>query len=1004
MAFLSTAIGAVSAWAATHVIGAALIRAGLGIAFSLAASALARKLSPDDQPGSTGIATELQLGAEVPRQCVFGTRAVAGHLVYVNTYGDQNKYLEMVFVLSEGWCEKLRAVWVNGERHTLDAMSVVGNEDARYHLNGFGESFQVKWFSGKPTQGVDTELVANANPADRWTANDKLSGMCYVSVWIKYDPTELERIPDLLFEIKGLRLYDWRLDSTNGGSGAHRWSDTTTWEWSDNPAVIRYNFQRGIFVNGERVCGQAVAVYDLIHDLYTAAANICEEAVDLDAGGTEARYRAGLVIEEGVEYRDALAAIDQAMAALAVERQGAFGPIAGAAYSTVATVTDGDLVADEPVNWAAKRSRSELVNAVFASFTDPDANWEVNSAPPLVSTALETIDGGERLALDLHLDAVTSVTQAQRVAKIFRSEIRAQKTAAIVLGFDYVWLEVGDWIRWNSALFGDVTYRIMARTVTGGEFKRVRLDLSEISAAVYDWDAEEETVALPPSAHAPGTRPTTVAVFALQAGTVEVDGVKMPSLIFSWTPPDDPTIDAVVIEYRQVGDSAVTRISDPTPEDGGHEIYPALPGTDYEARATIVTTPRRTTTWTAWTSITTDPDFIASAVKDLAIRFESLQAQLQEEVALLWNGADGSVRAIREAGDELRERAAQAAALEAGRTYETRQQLKTTLVAKHEENVALIVTEQTVRADADEALASDLTVLEAEVDTNTASIVTEASARASADSALASDITLLQAQTDDATAEALVKIDAATGPAGATVSVGWYIRATQGGSYSSNAAMILQILSGGASRMVFDVDNFYVWNGTTSTLAFAISGGVTYLGSSVYAQKLVADYIEATHIKAEAISTSKIADNAVTQMISVLTAGSIGTGTGMAWVDVQSLAITRNANSYLDIMFFFELVEEQFGDFLRIEVDVHQGGSLKTYVSAAVTVETTGVAASNHWKGGTYVFTFVDTRSINGSKTYNMRVKTYIDDQQGGTTGYEVELRNRYIRLMERQK
>ena len=36
---------------------------------------------------------------------------------------------------------------------------------------------------------------------------------------------------------KGRKVYDPRLDSTNGGSGSHRIHDSSTWEWSDNPAL-----------------------------------------------------------------------------------------------------------------------------------------------------------------------------------------------------------------------------------------------------------------------------------------------------------------------------------------------------------------------------------------------------------------------------------------------------------------------------------------------------------------------------------------------------------------------------------------------------------------------------------------------------------------------------------------------------------------------------------------------------------------------------------------------
>jgi hypothetical protein len=77
----------------------------------------------------------------------------------------------------------------------------------------------------------------------------------------------------------------------------------------------------------------------------------------------------------------------------------------------------------------------------------------------------------------------------------------------------------------------------------------------------------------------------------------------------------------------------------------------------------------------------------------------------------------------------------------------------TTLQVNVADNAAAIVTEQTVRADADSALATSITALQTEVDGNTAAIQTEQTARSDADSALATSITNLTATVTDNTAD-----------------------------------------------------------------------------------------------------------------------------------------------------------------------------------------------------------------------------------------------------------
>ncbi len=99
----------------------------------------------------------------------------------------------------------------------------------------------------------------------------------------------------LLFEVVGAPLYDWRKDSTMGGSGSHRWDNQSTWEYSDNPAVQAYNLERGFFNGIQRMVGKAVRASRLPLAKYTQAANICDEIM---TDGTK-RYRTHAIAKDG---------------------------------------------------------------------------------------------------------------------------------------------------------------------------------------------------------------------------------------------------------------------------------------------------------------------------------------------------------------------------------------------------------------------------------------------------------------------------------------------------------------------------------------------------------------------------------------------------------------------------------------------------------------------------------------------------------------------------------
>src|SRR5690606_29023148 len=139
----------------------------------------------------------------------------------------------------------------------------------------------------------------------------------------------LTGVPNIRVELRGTKLYDLRKDSTvPGGSGSHRFGQPATYEWSDNPAILEYNYRRGIYVGTQRVLGMSVPASDLINDMYIAAANACDEDVPLKEGGTEKRYRVGLIVSDDRPHSEALETIRDAMAGHSLERAGQFGPIA----------------------------------------------------------------------------------------------------------------------------------------------------------------------------------------------------------------------------------------------------------------------------------------------------------------------------------------------------------------------------------------------------------------------------------------------------------------------------------------------------------------------------------------------------------------------------------------------------------------------------------------------------------------------------------------------------
>src|SRR5690606_10494535 len=102
--------------------------------------------------------------------------------------------------------------------------------------------------------------------------------------------------------------------------------------------------------------------------------------------------------------------------------------MAGVARAPVAHLTDADLITDRPFVTSAKRPRSQLVNAVFGTYSAPDRAYEMVPLPNRTSEVDELADGGIRLSMTLELAAVTSRSQAQRIMEIERRRARRMLT------------------------------------------------------------------------------------------------------------------------------------------------------------------------------------------------------------------------------------------------------------------------------------------------------------------------------------------------------------------------------------------------------------------------------------------------------------------------------------------------------------------------------------------------------------------------------------------------
>lgn len=732
MAFLiPIAVGALGLTGTAATIATAAISIGASVGLSFAA----RKLRPKERSADNGAGTArgvsigLRIDTAPPRQWIVGEVATGGSLVYWQLYGANNDKLHMVVALADHECDSLLAVIVNGKQKSWNSSTD--------QVSGYGSKFKVRFYSGAAGQTADAGVIAQSG--GRWTSNEKGVGICYAVVELDYDETLFpEGIPEIAFKVRGAKLYDPR-------------TGTTT--WNANSANALWAALRGVYSGGDHVIGMNVPASAIRLSEAQAAANDCAENVAKKGGGTEDRYRCNMVFDSTQSNREIIETILATMAGELVCVGGIYRMFAGVAQTPVASITDADLITSEIVTTSAKRSRNELTNAVFGTFTDPDRAYTSVALPPRTSSDDETADGGARLSKTYDLAGVTSRSQAQRILEIERKRARRMGTASFRLRARHFGLEPGDWVSWSSTLRGYVSRVFVVQSITGNPDLTSDVVLAETDAGVDDWNAEVDELSDTQVIDLASAGPTLASVSGVTLVSVTIaasGGIQRPGLQMGWTAIDDPTVIELEIEFRKVGDTVAqkaARVSDPS--DGSYTwVSGVQSGITYEARVRPVVRPARGVVWSSWVPAGTSTAnhvvplaATATAVPPDTITPEMLSAQSRFEISLVTQ-ADAVLGSIAQQIAAVRDEAERIATATLN-----------SLLDANDAKVSIRV-EQRERIEADLALAQQVTTISSALNNDVAAAIQqEQLARTTADDALALDITTALTRVNENTAQ-----------------------------------------------------------------------------------------------------------------------------------------------------------------------------------------------------------------------------------------------------------
>ncbi len=649
VASIASAIGSLGA------IGKAIF----GLALKIGVSLLQKAMQKDPEP--VGVRGQIEVGGDNPVSFIVGTYATNGQLEYVGTFGKAGKtpnaYLTQVISLGDLPVNGLVDLFVNGEKCTID-YDETKYGDWGYPVTDFEDdgdnALWIKFYDGTQTTADPLLMAEFGDHPDRpWTSDMIGRGVPYAIVTAQFKRDVLTGPPRCTFVIEGIKLYDPRKDTTAGGSGAHRWGQPATYEWSDNPKVIQYNVMRGIYYDGEWFYGgQGMQAFQLPASSWFAAMNECDRLVSIKGGGTEKNFRCGFEVKGDLEPIELCQKLDRACNGKTAENGGIYKTVCGNPGMPVYYFTDEDLIVSEPQSFNPFPGLEKVFNGAHASYPEPDEAWAAKDAPPRYRSDLEAEDDGRRLIANLTYETVPYKRQVQRLMRAALEANRRFRSHQGVFTPAAKLLDPLDVIAWTSARNGYDNKRFQLGAVDDLNNVNQSAAFSELDPADYDWSSDYEL----PTSNGPLGRvkpqPRVLGSFGVFPATVkDALGVdRRPAILAAWPyNNDDVAIRAIAFQVREAGKTAVMwRGRSDQPEEGEALLAPfsLLPDTDYEVKAKFIGGGNTELfAWSAWLPVRTpnvqltaadilDGAIVAAKLADAAVEANKIMTGAVTELAL----------------------------------------------------------------------------------------------------------------------------------------------------------------------------------------------------------------------------------------------------------------------------------------------------------------------------------------------------------------------------------
>jgi len=532
-----TSIGTGAAAIGITLKGAAIYGAVYG-GLQGAAAGFIRK--PKISTGEVLARTNISVDPQTLGKWIFGETSAGTDVVYSEKI-DETAIVHVIAAAAHE-VESFGSLYINDELITLSGTSATG---------AWANALSVYRNLGTETQS------ALSIPSSSWPSSARGLGIAHYA--LKWDfssdngkkqlsggiPTRITQV------IRGAKLYDPRKDSTRGGTGSHRADNQSTWEWSDNWALVVAHYLLGWYSGGSLIYGVGTDPDNIDWASVITMADVCDTVVD-----SKPKYRVGGIFAITQDHENIIGQLESAVG-------GKVSMFGGKYYvwvphndlTSVGTLTDADIVAEAGIIYTPSGPIEGLFNTARGQYVEPSLLYLLQPYPEVIESAAVTEDGKDRV-LQQDFALIQDVEIAERVARELVRRSRFSGSIKVVVGPKGLLVKPFDVITVNfrETNFTNELFRVISMQYSAGG--AIIMELLEEDASIYDVTTPlgPSLVQLDPTAYNPATAYSVSSLsltnvsIAGSGGTV-IDGVRV-----SWATPSS-FVEFTEGGFRKSGDS-----------------------------------------------------------------------------------------------------------------------------------------------------------------------------------------------------------------------------------------------------------------------------------------------------------------------------------------------------------------------------------------------------------------------------------------------------------------